>query len=145
MKLEDRIASTNSEEGVMDITINSRYAPVSVRVTYSAKKAVGWHRLTPRDSIIKLSNGEISISQRRLYQSSGNTHLTPREIEVLVYLNEKRGEFVSNREFDEKFDFGINAARVYISQIRKKLNQDPNNSDILSAHGKGYMLKPVTD
>jgi len=145
MKLVDVIASTEIEDGVIDIAVILRYAPVMVRVTIGAKAAVGWHRLTPRDEIIKLSNGEISIQHSKLYQDSGSIGLTPREMDVMIYLNKNRGRFVSIKEFDDKYDFGENSPRIYIYQIRRKLNQDPYNGDIVTAHRVGYMLKPVTD
>ena len=70
--------------------------------------------------------------------------LSELEHRILLYLYERKNEYVSQRELAEHF-FGDqalqNPLRVYISYLRNKLDEAFGVKFIYTARGKGYMLK----
>ena len=71
--------------------------------------------------------------------------LVPREFALLLYLVERRGEFVSRRELLEqvwglRFDPGTNVVAVHVSKLRAKIDRGFATPMIRGAKGLGYCL-----
>ncbi len=74
--------------------------------------------------------------------------LVPREFALLLYLVERRGEFVSRRELLEqvwglRFDPGTNVVAVHISKLRAKIDRGFTNPMIRGVKGLGYRFDAV--
>jgi two-component system KDP operon response regulator KdpE len=91
---------------------------------------------------IDLANHRISATG----QESTETHLTPIEWRVLEILLAKAGGLVSQREllqavWGDAYEKETNYLRLYIGQLRKKLELDPHlPTYILTEPGIGYRL-----
>lgn len=67
---------------------------------------------------------------------------------MLLYLVERRGEFVSRRELLEqvwglRFDPGTNVVAVHISKLRAKIDRGFTNPMIRGVKGLGYRFDAV--
>lgn len=74
--------------------------------------------------------------------------LVPREFALLLYLAERRGEFVSRRELLEqvwglRFDPGTNVVAVHVSKLRAKIDRGFASPMIRGVKGLGYRLDAV--
>ena len=74
--------------------------------------------------------------------------LVPREFALLLYLVERRGEFVSRRELLEqvwglRFDPGTNVVAVHVSKLRAKIDRGFSRPMIRGVKGLGYRLDAV--
>lgn len=94
--------------------------------------------------------GDLRIDRVRREVSRGGRPipLVPREFALLLYLAERRGEFVSRAELLERvwglrFDPGTNVVAVHVSKLRAKIDRDFADPIIQSAKGLGYRLDAV--
>lgn len=94
--------------------------------------------------------GDLTIDRiRRQVERAGRPiPLVAREFALLLYLAERRGEFVSRRELLEqvwglRFDPGTNVVAVHVSKLRAKIDRDFAAPMIRSAKGLGYRLDAV--
>lgn len=74
--------------------------------------------------------------------------LVPREFALLLYLAERRGDFVSRRELLEqvwglRFDPGTNVVAVHVSKLRAKIDRGFAAPMIRGVKGLGYRLDAV--
>lgn len=91
--------------------------------------------------------GDLTIDRvrRRVERAGRPIPLVAREFALLLYLVERRGEFVSRRELLEqvwglRFDPGTNVVAVHVSKLRAKIDRDFAVPLIHSAKGLGYRL-----
>lgn len=91
--------------------------------------------------------GDLTINRNRREVARAGRHipLVAREFALLLYLAERRGEFVSRRELLEQvwglpFDPGTNVVAVHISKLRAKIDRDFACPMIRSTKGLGYRL-----
>ena len=94
--------------------------------------------------------GDLTIDRIRRQAERGGRPLplVAREFALLLYLAERRGEFVSRRELLEqvwglRFDPGTNVVAVHVSKLRAKIDRDFAAPMIRSAKGLGYRLDAV--
>lgn len=97
--------------------------------------------------IFILGDWEVDLSKRALHsgESSGvNVHLTPIEWKILEALVKAEGGLVTQRQilqevWGEKYSKETNYLRLYLSQLRKKLEETPKRPVLLVTEaGSGY-------
>lgn len=89
----------------------------------------------------------IDLQRRHIYVNGKKIHLTPTEFKLLAVLLENAGHVVSQRKLLEQvwgkeYIDDIYYPRVYISQLRRKIEPDPANPIyILTEHRVGYRFE----
>jgi two-component system KDP operon response regulator KdpE len=89
----------------------------------------------------------IDLHRRHVYVDNRKIHLTPTEFKLLAVLMENSGRVVSQRDLLEQvwgheYIDDIYYPRVYISQLRRKVEPDPANPIyILTEHRVGYRFE----
>lgn len=92
----------------------------------------------------------IDLHRRRVYVEGRDRHLTPTEFKLLAVLLENAGRVVTQRELLEQvwghnYVDDIYYPRVYIAQIRRKIERDPGSPVyILTEHRVGYRFEKQT-
>lgn len=89
----------------------------------------------------------IDLPRRQIFVNGQKIHLTPTEFKLLMVLFENAGRVVSQRELLEQvwgpeYVDDVYYPRVYISQLRRKIEPDPANPTyILTEHRVGYRFE----
>lgn len=89
----------------------------------------------------------IDLQRRHVHVNGQKIHLTPTEFKLLVVLMENAGRVVPQRELLEQvwgpeYVDDVYYPRVYISQLRRKIEPDPSNPVyILTEHRVGYRFE----
>lgn len=90
---------------------------------------------------------KVDLANRRVFRDGVEVHLTPLEYKLLVTLVRHAGKVLTHRHLLKEV-WGINAIshthylRVYITQLRHKLEADPTQPRLLLTEtGVGYRLK----
>jgi len=98
-------------------------------------------------------SGELrmDLAARRVFARGAEVHLTPLEYKLLQTLVQHAGKVVTHRHLLKEV-WGINAInqthylRVYMTQLRHKLEQDPTRPRLLLTEpGVGYRLRASTE
>ena len=89
----------------------------------------------------------IDLQRRHVFVENQKVHLTPTEFKLLMVLHESAGRVVPQRELLEQvcgpeYADDVYYPRVYISQLRRKIEPDPANPIyILTEHRVGYRFE----
>jgi two-component system KDP operon response regulator KdpE len=89
----------------------------------------------------------VDLQRRHVHVNGQKIHLTPTEFKLLVVLLENSGRVVSQRELLEQvwgpeYIDDVYYPRVYISQLRRKIEPDPANPVyVLTEHRVGYRFE----
>lgn len=89
----------------------------------------------------------IDVHRRHVYVNNRRIHLTPTEFKLLAVLLENSGRVVAQRDLLEQvwgreYMDDVYYPRVYISQLRRKIEPDPTNPIyILTEHRIGYRFE----
>lgn len=89
----------------------------------------------------------VDLQRRHVHVDGQKIHLTPTEFKLLVVLLENAGRVVPQRELLEQvwgpeYIDDVYYPRVYISQLRRKIEPDPANPVyILTEHRVGYRFE----
>ena len=101
---------------------------------------------TPHTRSIRLEGVEIDLESHEVMRDGATVHLTAKEFKLLHYLIEHAGEVVSHRRLLQAVwgpDYGneVEYLRVFINQVRKKIEPDPQNPRyLLTEPSMGYRL-----
>jgi two-component system KDP operon response regulator KdpE len=96
---------------------------------------------------MKLGSVEIDFDTRRVTSRGRHVRLTPKEFELLRYLVTHPNKVLSHRELLQAVwgpDYGdqVDYLRVFVNQIRKKIEIDPGNPKLLVTEPwVGYRLQ----
>jgi len=98
------------------------------------------------EPVIQIADLWIDLSRRQVKVAGTDIHLTPTEYDLLKILVSNAGKVVTHRHMLTAI-WGNNGQdnaqylRIYISQLRKKIEKDPNQPKyILTEPGVGYRL-----
>lgn len=89
----------------------------------------------------------VDLHRRHVHVQGKKVHLTPTEFKLLAVLMENTGRVVPQRDLLEQvwgreYIDDVYYPRVYISQLRRKVEQDPSNPIyILTEHRVGYRFE----
>jgi two-component system KDP operon response regulator KdpE len=87
---------------------------------------------------------EIDLARHRVCRSGREVHLTPTEYELLAYLAAHRGKVLTHqmiltRVWGPEYEDEVQYLRVFVSQLRRKIEEDPRNPrHLLTELGVGY-------
>jgi DNA-binding response OmpR family regulator len=92
---------------------------------------------------------EVSAATRTVLRNGEQVELTPKEFDLLVALLERKGAVISRQELLKEVwgygnaDINTRTVDVHLSELRRKLEQDPSNPEyLLTVRKAGYRLKP---
>jgi DNA-binding response OmpR family regulator len=119
--------------------------PFSFVVLVARLRALA-RRGAPQRPVV-LTAGDLSLdpARRRVSRSGHEVPVTAREFALLEYLMRHRGDVVSKRAiidnvWDMHFDGDDNIVEVYVSYLRKKIDQPYGRAAIETVRGAGYRL-----
>jgi two-component system KDP operon response regulator KdpE len=89
----------------------------------------------------------VDLHRRHVFVNQQKIHLTPTEFKLLSVLMEHAGKVVSQRDlleqvWGQEYIDDVYYPRVYVSQLRRKIEEDPTNPTyILTEHRVGYRFE----
>lgn len=103
---------------------------------------------TPEEPVLRTSDGrvEFDLPNKKVLVEGAEAHLTPREWGIVEHMIRHRGRLVTKVEllqavWGESYKRETNYLRVYMSQLRSKLEIDPANPQYFTTElGVGYRL-----
>ena len=98
-------------------------------------------------AVFKLADLEIDSASRQVRRGKRELALTPMEYRVLEYLAHRQGAVVSKTEllehlYDYNWEKFSNVIEVYISGLRRKIDDGAYERLIHTLRGHGYVLRP---
>jgi DNA-binding response OmpR family regulator len=98
---------------------------------------------------VVLSAGDLVVdpAAHRAARGDHDLALSPRQFSVLEFLMRRAGDVVSKAEilehvWDDAFDGDPNIVEVYVSHVRKKIDEPFGRTAIRTVRGVGYCLDP---
>jgi two-component system KDP operon response regulator KdpE len=103
-------------------------------------------RAVPADEqpVVETDDFTVDLAAKRVTTASGPVRLTPTEWQLLEVLVRHAGKLVSQRHllhevWGPAYDTEVNYLRVYVAQLRRKLEPDPSHPRyLLTEAGMGY-------
>jgi two-component system KDP operon response regulator KdpE len=101
-----------------------------------------------QDAVIQTAHFRVDLAAKRVTTSSGEVRLTPTEWHLIEVLVRNQGKLVSQRQVLQEVwgpEYGqeTNYLRVYIAQVRRKLEPDPAKPRyFITEPGMGYRFEP---
>jgi two-component system, OmpR family, KDP operon response regulator KdpE len=101
----------------------------------------------PRVPLIELGDFRIDVPGRTVRVKTRDVHLTPKEFDLLVYLARNAGKVLTHRTLLAAV-WGPNSIeqpeylRVFVGQLRKKLEGDASSKYIVTEPWVGYRFEP---
>ncbi len=119
----------------------------------TARIRVALRNLLPGQAapVIDIGELQMDLAQRHTTMAGSELRLTPTEYEVLKYLAVNAGKVVTHKQllvqvWGNDFSPDVQYLRVYIGQLRKKIEPDPSQPRyILTEPGVGYRLVTPKD
>jgi len=104
----------------------------------------------PEESVLAVGNLSIDLGRREVMVGSEVVDLTPKEFAFLALLARYPGRVLTHRMILEHVwgqGYGTETQylRVYASQLRKKLHDDPAKPQLVTEPGVGYRLIDIAD
>ena len=118
---------------------------LQARVRAQLRRSTATNSETPQ--IIKAGDFLIDIPQHRVVVRSQDTHLTPKQFDLLVYMAQHPGQVLTHRALLHAV-WGTNAdqpeyLRVTIGQLRKKIELSDEPTYIVTEPWIGYRFRPT--
>ena len=119
-----------------------------MKVEALTRRYVSYSPKAPEDSVIRLWGGVELIPETREVMKNGvPIDVRDKELEILIYLAQNRGQTVSQSELYERVWEDIplpssgNTVTVHILNLRRKLEADPSSPKLIrTVWGKGYQI-----
>jgi two-component system KDP operon response regulator KdpE len=102
----------------------------------------------PEAPVVRTDAFTVDLVARRVTRDGGDVRLTPTEWHVLEVLVRNPGKLVSHRQllqevWGPRYESETNYLRVYLAQLRAKLEPDPARPrHLLTEPGMGYRFQP---
>jgi two-component system, OmpR family, KDP operon response regulator KdpE len=93
----------------------------------------------------------VDLAAKRVHRDGEVVHLTPTEWQLLEALVRNPGRLISQRQllqtvWGPQYERETNYLRVYLAQLRRKLEADPSRPrHLITEPGMGYRFEPGTD
>ena len=115
-----------------------------------ARMRAALRRAAPADEapVVTCEAFTVDLAARRVSTTAGEVRLTPTEWHLLEVLVRNPGKLVSQRQllaevWGPAYTTETNYLRVYLAQLRRKLERDPANPrHLLTEPGMGYRFQP---
>lgn len=98
------------------------------------------------EPVLRLGELTVDLQAKRVHRGAAEVHLTPTEWGILEMLAGHRGKLVGQREllrqvWGPHYEERTNYLRVYLAQLRRKLEPDPAHPRyLITEAGMGYRL-----
>ena len=122
--------------------------PFAFRELLARVRAISRRPAVEPQTILRVADLELDLGQREARRSGQTIELTTREFALLELLVRKRGlaltrAMILDQVWESEYDSegGSNVVDVYITYLRKKIDQPFPNKLIQTVRGTGYMLK----
>jgi two-component system KDP operon response regulator KdpE len=115
-------------------------ARIRVALRHAAKDA-------PNEPVIEVDGLKIDFAARQVFRDGIEIHLTPNEYKLLAALARNSGKVITHRQllnqvWGPQYEDEPHYVRVYMGQLRHKLESDPSNPRILTTEpGVGYRFR----
>jgi two-component system, OmpR family, KDP operon response regulator KdpE len=99
------------------------------------------------DPVVETASFTVDLSAKKVVRHGRDVHLTPTEWGVLEMLVRNQGKLVGRREllrevWGPSYATETHYLRVYLAQLRRKLEDDPSNpKHLLTEAGMGYRFQ----
>ncbi|MCX4094045.1 response regulator [Nocardia sp. alder85J] len=99
------------------------------------------------DPVVETASFTVDLSAKKVTRHGSDVHLTPTEWGVLEMLVRNQGKLVGRREllrevWGPSYATETHYLRVYLAQLRRKLEDDPSNpKHLLTEAGMGYRFQ----
>jgi two-component system KDP operon response regulator KdpE len=100
------------------------------------------------EAIITTDSFTVDLAAKRVHRDGAEVHLTPTEWHLLEELVRNPGRLVSQRQllqavWGPEYEKETNYLRVYLAQLRRKLEPDPPRPrHLITEPGMGYRFEP---
>ncbi|MDB0057193.1 response regulator transcription factor, partial [Akkermansiaceae bacterium] len=139
--MENRVEGLNA--GADDYLIKPFALPELIaRIQAQTRKTYG-----KKTAAIEIGDLKVDLNRKRVTRGEREIVLTKREYGLLEYLAYRTGEIVSRQEiwehvYQDSEGGSSNAVDVYVSYLRKKLNEGDEPNLLHTRRGQGYFLDP---
>ena len=104
----------------------------------------------PDETILEVGDVRVDLADHRVDVAGETVELTPKEFDFLTALARHPGKVLTHRAILQAVwgpGYGTETQylRVYASQVRKKIRDDPLNPRLVTEPGVGYRLVDATD
>jgi two-component system KDP operon response regulator KdpE len=107
-------------------------------------------RATPADEapVIQTASFTIDLAARRITREGADVRLTPTQWHLLEMMARNSGRLISQRQLLQEvwgpaYETETNYLRVYMAQLRRKLEPDPSRPrHLITEPGMGYRFQP---
>ena len=124
--------------------------PFAFRELLARVRAIARRPSVEPQTVLRIADLELDLGQREARRSGQPIELTTREFALLELLVRKRGTALTRAmildqvwESDYDSEGGSNVVDVYITYLRRKIDQPFPNKLIQTVRGTGYMLKEI--
>jgi two-component system OmpR family response regulator len=119
--------------------------PFSYVVLVARIRALTRRGAPERPAVLVADDLTVDPARRRVTRGADDVALTSREFALLEFLMRRRGDVISKRAiiedvWDMNFDADPNIVEVYVSYLRKKIDQPYGRNAIQTIRGAGYRL-----
>ncbi|GAA1849057.1 response regulator [Pseudonocardia ailaonensis] len=100
----------------------------------------------PGEPVVEIGELTVDLAAKRVRRGDDEVHLTPTEWGIVEMLVAHRGKLVGQREllrhvWGPQYEDRANYLRVYLAQLRRKLERDPAHPrHLITEPGMGYRL-----
>jgi two-component system KDP operon response regulator KdpE len=100
------------------------------------------------EPVVVTSSFTVDLAAKRVHRGRDEVHLTPTEWQLLEVLVRHPGRLVSQRQllqavWGPQYETETNYLRVYLAQLRRKLEADPSRPrHLITEPGMGYRFEP---
>ena len=122
--------------------------PFAFRELLARVRAISRRPAVEPQTILRVADLELDLGQREARRSGHPIELTTREFALLELLVRKQGTALTRAmildqvwEADDTSEGGSNVVDVYITYLRRKIDQPFPNKLIQTVRGTGYMLR----
>jgi two-component system KDP operon response regulator KdpE len=112
------------------------------------RAALRRHAPAADSAVVETDSFTVDLAAHRVTTSDGDVRLTPTEWHLLEVLVRNPGRLVTQRQLLQEvwgpaYGTETNYLRVYVSQLRRKLERDPTHPrHLLTEPGAGYRFEP---
>jgi two-component system OmpR family response regulator len=119
--------------------------PFSFVVLVARLRALVRRGAPPRPAVLAAGDLVLDPARRRVERAGTEVAVTPREFALLEFLMRHRGDVVTKGEildnvWDANFEGDRNIVEVYVSYLRKKIDQPYGRAAIETVRGAGYRI-----
>ncbi len=95
-------------------------------------------------SNVKIGKYNLDLNSRKITFRDKNLNLTEREINLLVFINEKKGVSVKDLQkkvWDYSPDLETHTVETHIYRLRKKIKETFGDENLITNDANGYLIK----